>query len=315
VAEHGATAPPRERRYHAAPCPCVPTMPTISRSTKHCMPGHSLEGTLERSTESTGLPTQTPAGSWETPVSLEAREVRSMYGAVVALADVSLRVEPGRCVAIVGESGSGKTTLLRCFNRMVAPASGAVLVAGVDVSTQPAVELRRRLGYVPQQGGLLPHWTVLRNVALVPTLLRRRDAMQAAVEALELTGLAPGEYGGRFPHELSGGQRQRAALARALAGHPPVLLMDEPFGALDAITRSDVQAAFIALRRRVSVTTLLVTHDLLEARRIADEVVVMRAGSVEQHAAFADLVSRPATSYVATLLERALAGATAGGAA
>jgi osmoprotectant transport system ATP-binding protein len=188
-----------------------------------------------------------------------------------------------------------------------------VLVAGVDVTTQPAVELRRRLGYVPQQGGLLPHWTVLRNVALVPTLLRRQDATQAAVEALELTGLPGAEYGDRFPHELSGGQRQRAALARALAGHPPVLLMDEPFGALDAITRSDVQAAFIALRRRVPVTTLLVTHDLLEARRVADEVVVMRAGSIEQHGPFADLVSRPATSYVATLLERALAGAATGG--
>ena len=248
----------------------------------------------------------------ESPVSLEARAVRCTYGAVVALDAVSLRVEPGRCVAIVGESGSGKTTLLRCFNRMVAPSAGQVLVADVDVSTRPAVELRRRLGYVPQQGGLLPHWNVLRNTALVPTLLHRQEARQAAAEALELVGLPAAEYGERFPHELSGGQRQRAALARALAGRPPVLLMDEPFGALDAITRSDVQAAFIALRRRLPVTTLLVTHDLLEARRIADEVVVMRAGAVEQHAPFADLVARPATAYVSTLLERALAGMTPG---
>jgi osmoprotectant transport system ATP-binding protein len=217
-------------------------------------------------------------------------------------------------VAIVGESGSGKTTLLRCFNRMVVPSSGEVMVADVDVSTLQEVQLRRRLGYVPQQGGLLPHWNVLRNVALVPTLLRRRDATQAAVAALDLVGLPAAAYGERFPHELSGGQRQRAALARALAGRPPVLLMDEPFGALDAITRSDVQAAFIALRRRLPVTTLLVTHDLLEARRIADEVVVMRGGAIEQHAAFADLVARPATAYVATLLERALAGVLAEGA-
>ena len=257
---------------------------------------------------------QATTGPWEQPISLEARTVRRMYGAVVALDGVSLRIEPGRCVAIVGESGSGKTTLLRCFNRMVVPSSGEVMVADVDVSTLQEVQLRRRLGYVPQQGGLLPHWNVLRNVALVPTLLRRRDATQAAVAALDLVGLPAAAYGDRFPHELSGGQRQRAALARALAGRPPVLLMDEPFGALDAITRSDVQAAFIALRRRLPVTTLLVTHDLLEARRIADEVVVMRGGAIEQHAAFADLVARPATAYVATLLERALAGVLSEGA-
>lgn len=250
------------------------------------------------------------ADAWEGPVPLEARAVRCTYGDVVALDGVSLRIEPARCVAIVGESGSGKTTLLRCFNRMVTPSAGEVLVADVDVSTQPVVELRRRLGYVPQHGGLLPHWNVLRNVALVPTLLRRTDASRAAAEALELVGLPAAEYGDRFPHELSGGQRQRAALARALAGRPPVLLMDEPFGALDAITRSDVQTAFLALRNRLPVTTLLVTHDLLEARRIADEVVVMRGGVIDQHAPFAELVARPATDYVATLLERALAGTT-----
>jgi osmoprotectant transport system ATP-binding protein len=262
---------------------------------------------LERSAGIRRGAPQTPAEPWEQPVSLEARAVRCSYGPVTALDGVSLRVEAGRCVAVVGESGSGKTTLLRCFNRMVTPSQGAVLVAGVDVSTQPEVQLRRRLGYVPQQGGLLPHWKVLRNVALVPTLLRQPDAGQAALEALDLVGLPADTYGDRFPHELSGGQRQRAALARALAGRPPVLLMDEPFGALDAITRSDVQAAFIALRRRLPVTTLLVTHDLLEARRVADEVVVMRGGAIEQHATFGDLLARPATAYVSTLLERALA--------
>ena len=255
------------------------------------------------------------AAQWEEPVSLEAREVRCTFGTVRALDGVDLHVAPGRCVALVGESGSGKTTLLRCFNRMAVPAAGAVRVGGADVATQSEVQLRRRLGYVPQHGGLLPHWTVLRNVALVPSLLRRADATHAAAEALELAGLPASEYGHRFPHELSGGQRQRAALARALAGRPSALLMDEPFGALDAITRSDVQAAFSALRERVPVTVLLVTHDLLEARRLADEVTVLRAGRVEQHGTFAELASRPATAYVATLLDRAFAGLADGGSA
>jgi len=246
------------------------------------------------------------------PVSLEARDVHCSYTGVVALDGVSLRVEPGACVALVGESGSGKTTLLRCFNRMVRPDRGEVRVAGVDVATQPEVELRRRIGYVPQNGGLLPHWRVLRNVALVPALLRRSDATRAAVEALELVGLDPARFGARFPHELSGGQRQRVALARALAGHPAALLMDEPFGALDAITRSDVQAAFAALRRRLAVTTLLVTHDLLEANRVADELMVLRTGRVEQRGTMDALLAAPATPYVAALLERALAGTRPG---
>jgi osmoprotectant transport system ATP-binding protein len=243
-------------------------------------------------------------------VSLEARDVVARFGSVLALDGASIRIEPGGCTALVGESGSGKTTLLRCFNRMVRPQAGAVLVAGTEVTSYPEVALRRRLGYVPQNGGLLPHWSVLRNVALVPALTGRADAPGAAATALELVGLAPAEYGARFPHQLSGGQRQRAAIARALAGQPAVLLMDEPFGALDAITRADVQAAFADLRRRLQTTTLLVTHDLLEARLIADEVVVMRNGHVEQCGTFAALRDTPATPYVADLFGRALAPAS-----
>ena len=242
------------------------------------------------------------------PVSLETRDLHCSYAGVPALDGVTLRIEPGACVALVGESGSGKTTLLRCFNRMVRPDRGQVCVAGADVATLPEVELRRRIGYVPQNGGLLPHWRLLRNVALVPTLLGRPAAEQAAAEALELVGLDPARFGARFPRELSGGQRQRAALARALAARPAVLLMDEPFGALDAITRSDVQIAFAALRRRLSATTLLVTHDLLEAQRVADDLIVLRAGRVEQRGPMAALRSAPTTPYVAELLARALAG-------
>jgi len=240
------------------------------------------------------------------PVSLAARDLYCRYGDVAALDGVSVRLPAGGCLAVVGESGSGKSTLLRCFNRMVRPVRGTVLVGDSDAAAQPVVQLRRRLGYVPQEGGLLPHWRVLRNVALVPALQGDPASPAAAAAALELVGLDPAEYGARFPHELSGGQRQRAAIARALAGRPAALLMDEPFGALDAITRSDAQAAFAALRHRLGITTLLVTHDLLEARLIADELLVMRAGRVEQQGTFDALRASPATPYVAALLQRAL---------
>ena len=250
-----------------------------------------------------------PHEALDRPVPLEARAVRCVLGGGVAVDGVSLRVARGQCVALVGESGAGKTTLLRCFNRMVAPSAGEVLVGGEDVSRRPPAQLRRRIGYVPQHGGLLPHWTVLRNTALVPRLLDRADATDAARRALALVGLAPDAYGARFPDELSGGQRQRVALARAVAARPGVLLMDEPFGALDALSRSELQGVCAALRRELGVTTLLVTHDLLEADFLADELVVMRAGRVEQHGTLDALRAAPATPYVASLLERALAGA------
>ncbi len=242
------------------------------------------------------------------PISLSARNVSHRFGNVVALDDVSLDIPAGRSVALVGESGSGKTTLLRCFNRLVEPLRGEVRVGDKDVRAQPAVLLRRGIGYVQQHGGLLPHWRVLRNVALVPILREMPDAADAARQALELVGLPASDFGSRFPHELSGGQRQRVALARSIAARPGVILLDEPFGALDAISRADLQESFDALRHDLSVTTLLVTHDLAEAGRLADEVVVMRAGRIEQQGPMRTLISAPATEYVARLIERARAG-------
>ena len=239
------------------------------------------------------------------PLGLSARAVTCVYGAVTAVCDVTLDVAPGASVALVGESGSGKSTLLRCFNRMVVPTAGAVLVGDVDVRSVSSESTRRRLGYVPQHGGLLPHWRVAKNVELVPRLLNRPDAARAAAAALELVGLSPSKFGQRFPHELSGGQRQRVALARALAAHPGAVLLDEPFGALDAITRAEVQQAFAALRAELRVTTLLVTHDLAEAVLLADEIVVMRGGAVEQRGRFAALRDAPATPYVRELVARA----------
>ena len=236
---------------------------------------------------------------------LEAIEVVKRYGPVTALDRVSLAVAAGECVALVGESGSGKTTLLRCFNRLVEPDEGKVLVAGAEASSLDPVDLRRRTGYVPQEGGLLPHWQVTRNVALVPTLLQLDDATARAERSLELVGLPVGRYGSRWPIELSGGQRQRVAIARALAPDPAVILLDEPFGALDAITRGDLQEAFADLRTRLSLTMLLVTHDIAEAIRLADRIAVMRQGKIEQLASAEELAHRPATLYVKRLLERA----------
>lgn len=238
---------------------------------------------------------------------LHAANVSYAFGGVVALDDVTLSVPGGRCVALVGESGAGKTTLLRCFNRMIVPSTGRVHVDGTDVAAQPAAQLRRRIGYVPQHGGLMPHWNVLQNAALVPNLLKQTDASAAAAEVLERVGLPPRDFGDRYPNELSGGQRQRVALARAIAARQNVLLMDEPFGALDAISRSELQALCASLQREMDVTVLLVTHDLLEADLLADEIAVMRSGRIEQSGTLDELLATPATPYVQSLLSRALA--------
>lgn len=235
---------------------------------------------------------------------LEAQDVHKNFARTVALGGVTVRVERGQCVAIVGESGSGKTTLLRTFNRLVDPDSGRITVDGVNVATTDPVVLRRSIGYVPQDGGLLPHWRVLRNVALVPWLTRNPDAEARAREALRLVGLDPDVFSARWPGELSGGQRQRVAIARALAGQPAVLLLDEAFSALDAITRADVHDAFLEARSKVGLTTLMVTHDLREAARLADRMIVLRQGSVEQDGVSADIISHPATPYVAELVQK-----------
>ena len=244
-----------------------------------------------------------------TPAGLDARNVVHRYGRVAALDDVDLHVPAGSSVGLVGESGSGKTTLLRCFNRMVDPMAGEITIGGTDVRRERVELLRRRIGYVPQDGGLLPHWTVRRNVEFVPRLDGDADAPDAARAALALVGLDDGAFGARYPHELSGGQRQRVALARALAARPSVILLDEPFGALDAISRADVQQAFADSQVATGVTTLLVTHDLAEAARLCGTLVVMRDGRVEQEGSLRALRSAPATPYVAALLARALASA------
>jgi osmoprotectant transport system ATP-binding protein len=236
---------------------------------------------------------------------LQADNLTKRFGRVLALDHVSLEIGVGECVGLIGESGSGKTTLLRCFNRLVDPDDGRVLVEGMNAAELDPIALRRRIGYVPQDGGLLPHWKVRRNVALVPWLRAMENPEGRADRALALVGLDPAVFSDRWPRKLSGGQRQRVAVARALAASPDVVLLDEPFGALDAITRADLQTTFHRIRGELALTSLLVTHDIEEAFLLADRVAVMRQGRLEQVAAPAELRESPGTEYVRQLLLRA----------
>lgn len=238
---------------------------------------------------------------------LEAIRVHKTYpGGVKALTGVDLFVAQGETVALVGESGSGKTTLLRMFNRLVEPTEGDIRMLGDKLSELNAIELRRSTGYVQQEGGLLPHWTVRRNVTLVPTLLRWDPdrAVRRADELLEAVGLDPRRFGTRYPIELSGGERQRVAFARALAAEPNLVLLDEPFGALDALTRLDIQDQFLEIKTSLRTTMVMVTHDLGEAFRLADRVAVMKDGRILQDGRPDELKARPEPGYVSDLLRR-----------
>jgi len=226
------------------------------------------------------------------------------YGGRRGVDGVTLDVANGSFCVLLGQSGSGKTTLLKTANRLLEATSGHVFVEGVDVMSMPAVLLRRRIGYAIQAVGLFPHMRVRENIAVVPELLAWDRARIAARvdELLDLVHLPPAEYRDRFPRELSGGQQQRVGLARALAGDPAILLMDEPFGAVDAIERAHLQDELASLHRRLGKTVLFVTHDVDEALRLADTIAVMRYGHVEQSGSPLEILARPATPFVADLV-------------
>jgi osmoprotectant transport system ATP-binding protein len=221
-----------------------------------------------------------------------------------AIADCSLTVDDGALVVVLGPSGCGKTTLLKMVNRLVEPTGGRIFLDDVDVMALAATDLRRRTGYVIQHVGLFPHLTVRRNVAVVPELLRwPRARIEARVdELLRLVGLSPATFGARYPAQLSGGQQQRVGVARALAGDPGVILMDEPFGAIDAITRARLQDELLRLHRSLGKTILFVTHDVEEALHLADRIVVMREGHIVQVGRPIELLRSPADAFVAELL-------------
>ena len=234
---------------------------------------------------------------------IELERVTKRYAnGTVAVHELDLDVGDGETCVLVGPSGCGKTTTMKMINRLVEPTGGRILLDGDDVTRIDPVDLRRRIGYVIQQIGLFPHQTVADNVATVPRLLgwdKRRTRARVG-ELLDLVGLDPGTFAGRYPSQLSGGQRQRVGVARALAADPPVLLMDEPFGAIDPITRDRLQNEFLRLQAEVKKTVVFVTHDVDEAVKLGDRIAVMREGGyLEQYAPPADILGAPATDFVA----------------
>lgn len=221
-----------------------------------------------------------------------------------AVNDCTCEIETGKLVVILGPSGCGKTTLLKMVNRLYEPTSGTIYLNDVDVRRLKTTKLRQQIGYVIQQSGLFPHMTVAQNVAVVPKLLGwSRAAIQTRIdELLNLVELPPADYRERFPAQLSGGQQQRVGLARALAGDPQVMLMDEPFGAIDAITRASLQDEILRLQRQLKKTILFVSHDVEEALRLADRILILKEGAIVQYDTPFNILTRPANDFVHDLM-------------
>ncbi len=226
--------------------------------------------------------------------------VTKRYGDVVAVDDLTFDVPAGELVVLIGPSGSGKTTCLKMINRLIEPSAGRVLVDGRDVAFEEPQALRRGMGYVIQSVGLFPHLSVRQNVQVVPNLLgwSKEKSVRRADELLATVGLDPATYADRYPRELSGGQQQRVGVARALAVDPPILLMDEPFGSVDPLTRERLQDEFLELQQRLRKTVVLVTHDITEAVKMADRICLMRAGRIEQYDTPETLLKSPRNRFV-----------------
>lgn len=219
--------------------------------------------------------------------------------------DVSLTIKRGETFILLGSSGSGKTTLLKMINRLVTPTSGEIKVHGKNIQAYNRVALRRSIGYVFQGVGLFPHMTIEKNISIVLQLMGKSEDEQRtrSHHLLHLIGLNPETFANRYPHELSGGQAQRVGVARALAADPDILLMDEPFGALDAITRNDLQETMIELRKQMNKTIVFVTHDIIEAFRLADRIGIMHQGILEQVGTKSEIIDNPKTDFVKQLLD------------
>lgn len=239
------------------------------------------------------------------PAMIQLEALTRRFDRQTAVDSVWLRVPAGETLVLLGGSGSGKTTTLKMINRLIEPTSGRVLLSGQDVAVMPPYELRRRIGYVFQRIGLFPHMTVAENIAITPTLLGWEPArIQARVDTLlELVELDPAVYRNRRPDVLSGGQAQRVAVARALAAEPRVMLLDEPFGALDPLTRSRLQRSFLLIRQSLELTAIFVTHDVMEAILLADRIAVMDSGRVKQVGTARELLDAPADDSIRELIQ------------
>ncbi|MAP95430.1 MAG: glycine/betaine ABC transporter ATP-binding protein [Ponticaulis sp.] len=238
---------------------------------------------------------------------LDVSSLSKSFGQTLAVSDVSFSVDRGEVIALIGASGSGKTTTLRMINRLIEPDSGQVSLDGKKASEVPAHHWRRRIGYVVQGAGLFPHFSIFENVGITPALQKRSpaDIKETVISLLDMVGLPAQTYADRKPAQLSGGQQQRVNLARALAGHPSLVLMDEPFGALDAITKSDLIYDLLSLRERLGFAAVIVTHDLSEALRFADRIGVMEGGHLIQMGTIETLIRAPAASSVSDMLDAA----------
>ena len=235
---------------------------------------------------------------------IEIDDITKSYSGTVVVDRVNLTIEPRSICVIVGTSGSGKTTLMRMINKLVTPTSGHIRIDGEDIAGIPAYELRRRIGYAIQGHGLFPHRTVAQNIATVPKLLGwdRKKSADRVDELLSLFQLDPAQFRDRLPHELSGGQQQRVGVARALAASPNILLMDEPYGALDPVIRAKAQEDLLALQHKLGTTVVLVTHDMEEAIHLGDTIAVMDKGKLLQCARPVEIIANPATPFVAELI-------------
>jgi osmoprotectant transport system ATP-binding protein len=236
-----------------------------------------------------------------TGATVEFRGITKRFGDNIAVDHLSFTVPAGRICVLIGPSGCGKTTSLRMVNRLIEPTSGEILIDGQNVLEEDPTQLRRRIGYVIQQVGLFPHRTIGENVATVPKLLGWPEARTRARvdELLSLIGFDPARMRDRYPAQLSGGERQRVGVARAMAAEPPLMLMDEPFGAVDPIVRERLQNEFLSLQRAQGITVIFVTHDIDEAIKLGDRVAIMRAGKLVQFAPPAELLAHPADDFVA----------------
>ena len=225
---------------------------------------------------------------------------RTFPGGVEAVKDLTMEVANGETLVLLGTSGSGKTTTMKMVNRLVEPTSGRILIRGTDIMDADPIKLRRDIGYAIQHIGLFPHMTVAENIAVVPKLLDwpQGQIVERVDQLLEMVGLDPDEFGERFPAQLSGGQRQRIGVARALAADPPIVLMDEPFGALDPITREQLQDEFLDLESEIMKTIIFVTHDVFEAVKMGDRIALMDQGELQQLATPVELVESPANEFV-----------------